>query len=149
MSRWLLLGLVVAVAPLAVGCSSGGGRPLDGGLLDVPSFDYRFGDLPPGCPPETGNDKGIGTPCSKGGGECTNNLLCTCDLGMLGVPPPDDTPCFCTDVKLSPPSDTRRPCEQRPADSCGQDAVCCDYRNVGSLCIPTICLENMCPQLSL
>ena len=69
------------------------GRPDAAG--DGISFDWRFGDLPQGCPPAAGNEKNVGKPCSVGGKECSGGLICACEP-FAGIMPPADTPCFCT-----------------------------------------------------
>lgn len=137
------LGLMAIslMAWLAVAaCSSGGGRPLDA-AVDTFAIDYMFGELPPGCPPTTANDKKVGAPCTKTGvNECPEGLLCTCQMA-LGVTPPSDTPCFCSIAFL-------RACTNPaiPPDACGQNASCCSYMGQASLCVPNVCLNAMmCP----
>jgi len=128
---------------LTVGCSSGGGGSLkDAAVTDGITLDFSFGDLPPGCPPMAANDKGVGSTCTRGGMECQNNLVCTCDT-LLGVTPPSDTPCFCTVLGFSCPGDA-------DPTYCGQNATCCAYMtNGGAICVPDLCLESgMCPDLS-
>lgn len=141
--RFALLGAALgAVAMLAAGCSSSGGkRPVgDGGVLDGFAIDYRFGDLPQGCPPATGNNKHVGDDCSNGKA-CVQGLICACET-FNGFIPPEDTPCFCTIPIVG------RTCSDPtvPADTCGQGATCCSYLNLGSICVPDVCLETMtCP----
>ena len=97
--------------------------------------------LPAGCPPDAGNEIGIGKPCSKGGNECGSGLLCTC--GDFGVPLPANMPCFCTNATAS------AKCPPNP--NCGSNATCCTIFGVVSGCIPNICLidtpqgSNQCP----
>ena len=131
------LGLVLGLA-----CSSNSNnKPLDSGL-DVPTFDFKFGDLPPGCPPMAGNDKNIGATCTKGGNECKGlNLTCTCD-GALGIQPPEGTPCFCTSLMFA----TCDAATTADPNVCGQNATCCGYMNSGSICVPNVCLDGQtCP----
>jgi hypothetical protein len=107
-------------------------------------------DLPAGCPPEAGNEKGVGKPCTVGGNECPNNgtLQCTCDtflgIKLVGVP------CFCTLVKVNSNPDAGDLCATLPPDFCGTNAGCCSYLNIGTYCAPNICLPGgMCPPVSV
>lgn len=135
--------LCVGVAAPLGACSSGSSSTTDAAVLDL-SFDFTFGDLPPGCPPPAPNDKGVGAVCTKGGGECKSPLICACDT-TLGIVPPDNTPCVCTRLISF---NQGQGCASLPADYCGQGAVCCSYMNALGLCVPTVCLENaMCPVL--
>lgn len=136
---FLNTGLCLSVALLSAACSSGSGGNNDASH-DYLTFDYVFGDLPPGCPPAAANDKGVGAACTKGGGECKNNLVCACET-TLGIVPPEGTPCICT--LLIPQS-----CANIPADYCGQDAICCGYMDIAAICVPTVCLDTaMCPAI--
>lgn len=134
--------LMVAVGAWAVvvACSSGGGKPLqDAAVGDGISFDWRFGDLPAGCPPAAGNEKNVGKICSPGGKECPPGLQCACEE-YAGITPPADTPCVCTQVILG------KTCAEVPAGYCGTGATCCAYMSIISLCVPDVCLpEMMCP----
>ena len=71
---------VVAIAAALVGggggCSAGGGAPLkDGSAGDVINLDLAL-ELPPECVGgPTSNDKGVGKLCTKGAGDCANNLV--------------------------------------------------------------------------
>ncbi|MEP6652547.1 MAG: hypothetical protein ABJA82_04260 [Myxococcales bacterium] len=139
------LTLVVAAlgswAVVSACSSSGGKRPEDAGTKDSFSIDYHFGDLPPGCPPAAGNDKQVGTPCSKTAPktQCGGDLVCACQV-FNGVVPPDDTPCFCT---LPIPG---KLCSMVSPGTCGQGATCCSYKTAGSICVPDACLAEMgCP----
>src|SRR5437868_6943952 len=83
---WLLaLGLTLT----AFGCHPGSSAPPP--PKDAAVFDFAL-DLPPGCPPATPNEKGVGIPCTRGGGECSKSgvpkgLLCTCEpLAQSRVP---------------------------------------------------------------
>jgi hypothetical protein len=136
-TAWALGVLVAASA-----CSAGGGGAVEGGVHDA-VFEVTL-YLPDGCPPEAGNDKGIGTPCTMGGGECKGELKCACDpafgIQLTGVP------CFCTLVQLAQTNSTD-PCgPPLTSDFCGGGAMCCPYQTVAAYCVPSICLQdNMCP----
>src|SRR5260221_3534738 len=128
-----LSGLLLA----AGACSSGSGSG-DGGLHDA-VFEVSL-DLPAGCPPAAGNDKGVGKPCTMNGKQCQNGLLCTCDpqLGALLV----GVPCFCT---LARPANSgiQVPCtESVPASFCRSYATCCHDLNAGAYCVPHIRLPD-------
>ncbi len=131
-----LPGLLLA----ASACGSGGGSG-DGGLHDA-VFEISV-DLPAGCPPAAGNDKGVGTPCTMNGKQCKNGLLCTCDpqLGTLLV----GVPCFCTLAQFAQ-NGSKVPCtDSVAAGYCGSNATCCNYLNAAAYCVPSICLrDNMC-----
>jgi hypothetical protein len=131
---------------LASACSAGGGGAVDGGLPDG-VFEVSL-DLPPGCPPAAGNDKGVGTPCTRGGKQCKGALLCTCDpqLGALLV----GVPCFCTLAQFAQLGSTN-PCgPPLTAGYCGTNATCCNYVNTAAYCVPSICLPgNMCLDFSV
>lgn len=120
-------------------CSSGGGGKLqDGGSQDILVLDFAFGELPPGCPPGVANDKGVGSPCTEKGNQCGGGLVCTCDA-IFSVKGPPGTPCFCSLPSLMP-------CTNIPASFCGQNASCCDYLGMASLCVPNVCLiGSVCP----
>lgn len=140
---WLLLLCVVAAVPLAA-CSSGSSSNGDAAVQDLLVIDYTFGDLPVGCPPPAPNSKGVGSVCSKGGGQCKNGLICACDT-TLGIVPPDNTPCVCTRFATF---QNGNGCGSLQADYCGEGAICCDYMGSIGLCVPTVCLENAtCPVL--
>ena len=127
---------------LAAGCHSGSSAPpppTDAQVLDLAV------DLPPGCPPPTPNDKGVGIPCTRGGGECSKTgvpkgLLCTCDpLPILGVLL-NGVPCVCT---IGGPNLTTNPdpCAANSV-SCGSDATCCPYMTTAYYCTPNTCLPG-------
>lgn len=137
LSRTAVLCLFVLGVVAVSACSAGGGGKLRDAAMDF-TIDYRFGDLPPGCPPGVSNDKGIGAACTRGGGQCTSNKICTCDT-TLGVTPPPGTPCFCTIAIL-------QSCASLPAGTCGQNASCCSYRDQAAICVPDACLDSAtCP----
>jgi hypothetical protein len=123
-------------------CSAGGGGAVEGGVHDA-IYEISL-DLPPGCPPDAGNTLGVGTPCTRGGHECGNGALCTCDnfLGvqLVGVP------CYCTLAQLAQTNSTD-PCGPPLASNfCGPSATCCPYMTAAAYCVPSICLAGgMCP----
>ena len=92
-------------------------------------FDVSL-ELPEGCPPVQPNEKGVGIPCTMGGGQCTAagvpaGLRCTCDpyfgIQLYGVP------CVCTNIKVQPqPGSRQHPERVHPARSsptiCGTEA---------------------------
>lgn len=107
-------------------------------------------DLPAGCPPEAGNEKGVGKPCTVGGNECPNNgtLQCTCDpflgIKLVGVP------CFCTLVSVNSNPDAGDLCAALGPNHCGTNAGCCAVSTIGTYCAPSICLPGgMCPPVSV
>jgi hypothetical protein len=138
------LGLALAIG----GCHSGSSAPPP--PQDAAVFDLAI-DLPVGCPPPAANEKGVGIPCTRGGGQCTkagmpSGLLCTCDpLPLLNVVL-SGVPCVCTiggpNVSASAPD----PCSQagsgRPSGFCGSDATCCPYRTTAYYCSPNVCLPG-------
>lgn len=137
LSRAALLCLLGVGMIVLSTCSAGGGGRLQDAAADF-VIDYRFSDLPPGCPPNASNDKGIGGSCTRGGGQCSGNKICTCDT-TLGVTPPPGTPCFCTIAIL-------QSCASLPAGTCGQNATCCSYQNQAAICVPDVCLDSAaCP----
>ncbi len=147
-SQWVLrLGLLAVALSgwmVVTACSSGkGGKLVDSAVQDGVTFDFRFPDWPAGCPPAAGNDKNVGAPCAKGGGQsqCGSGLICACE-GFAGIVPPENTPCLCTIPILG------MECSMIPAGYCGQGASCCSYPQLGSICVPNTCLEMMmCPVL--
>jgi hypothetical protein len=136
---WLLaLGFTLA----ALGCHPGSSAPPP--PKDAAVFDFAL-DLPPGCPPAAQNDKGVGIPCTRGGGECSKagvpkGLLCTCDpLPIIGAYL-NGVPCICT---IGGPNLTTNPdpCAANNV-ACGSDATCCPYNTVGFFCSPNVCLPG-------
>jgi len=140
-----LLVLVLALIAGASACSAGGGGAYDGGV-DGGLYEVSL-DLPDGCPPEAGNEKGVGAPCTKGGGQCKGDLHCACDpfLGvqLAGVP------CICTLGQLAQTGSTD-PCgAPLPKDFCGSNATCCPYQTAAAFCVPSICLPGgACPDFT-
>src|SRR3954452_23808574 len=96
-------GLLVAALALG-GCHSGGTVT---GPKDAQVYDFAL-DLPPGCPPASGNENGVGIACTKGGGQCTKPLICTCDpdfgVQLNGVP------CVCTIAGINTSASVTDPC---------------------------------------
>src|SRR5580692_1256463 len=133
-------GIVLVVAAIA-GCHSGSSAPPV--PKDAAVYDFAI-DLPPGCPPPTPNEKGIGIPCSRGGGECKragvpSGLLCTCDpLPVLGALL-NGVPCVCT---IGGPNVTTNPDPCAAAPSCGSSATCCPYLTQAYYCSPNVCLPG-------
>jgi len=122
-----------ALISAASACSSGGSSG-DGSTDSI--FDLGL-EWPENCPPEVGNDKGIGAPCTPGGGQCKDPLRCTCDpaLGtkLAGVP------CFCTLAQFAQ-NGSKDPCtDSVPADYCGSNAICCNVLTSAAYCVPDEC----------
>jgi hypothetical protein len=135
---------VLAAVLAATGCSGGKGSAGDGGPVNDGAGIYELGlDLPPGCPPSAGNEKGVGIPCTKNGNECKSGMRCSCDaiLGALLV----GVPCFCTLAQFAQ-NGSKDPCKDSvPSSYCGSNATCCDYMNAAAYCVPSICLPgNQC-----
>lgn len=103
-----------ALAVLFVAACGGGGAAGD---------DVCTGGTGCGEPCQAANDKGVGLPCTMGGGECSNNLapflFCTADYEDGADP-------YCTG-----------PCS-RDSD-CGEGAYCSGSGHGGSGCVPAIC----------
>lgn len=120
------------------GCSSNNGYRPDA-HVDGLTYDLSL-DLPPGCPPAQPNEKGVGSPCTRGGHQCTNGLLCACDtnlgLTLNGVP------CICTVAGLNPQPNNPSPCSTQSSSVCGSGATCCNYMNQAFYCSPNVCLPG-------
>jgi hypothetical protein len=141
---WMLTLCALA----GVACSAGGGGMVPD-AHPVDAYEVSL-DLPAGCPPEAGNEKGVGKPCTVGGNQCPNNgtLQCTCDtflgIKLVGVP------CFCTLVTVNSNPDAGDLCAALPTNYCGTNAGCCSYLSIGTYCAPNICLpEGVCPPVSV
>ncbi len=127
---------------LVLGCHPGSSAPPP--PKDATVIDLSI-DLPPGCPPATPNEKGVGIPCTRGGGECTRSgvpkgLLCTCDpLPILGALL-NGVPCVCT---IGGPNLTTNPdpCTANSV-SCGSETTCCPYMTTAYYCMPNVCLPG-------
>ncbi len=121
----------------ALACSSSSGQRPDANV-DGLTYDLSL-DLPTGCPPAQANEKGVGSPCTRGGHECTNGLLCACDsnlgLTLNGVP------CICTVAGVNPQKGVA-PCSAQPANICGSNATCCNYMEQAFFCSPNVCLPG-------
>jgi hypothetical protein len=134
------LASAVVLLVVASACSSGGGHRGDAStdaIIDVSSLQW-----PDGCPSGVSNDKGVGAPCTRGGGQCKSPLLCTCDplLGAQLV----GAPCFCTLAAFAQ-NGSKDPCKDSvpdPANYCGSGATCCDVLTSGAYCTPNVCLIN-------
>lgn len=142
------LSMLALSAIAALGCSAGGGGQVPD-AHPVDAYEVSL-DLPAGCPPEAGNEKGVGKPCTRGGNECPNNgtLQCTCDpfltIQLVGVP------CFCTLVHLNNDPDAGDPCAALDPNFCGTNAGCCNVSTIGTYCAPEICLAGgMCPPVNV
>jgi hypothetical protein len=139
-------GYMMAIATLA-GAAAGSGCNKDEPQQprDAAVFDLSI-ELPEGCPPAQANEKGVGIPCTPGGGQCMASgvpagLRCTCDaysgIQLVGVP------CVCTMVGLNPdPANVPDACTTIPSGYCGTDATCCPYVNAGFYCSPNVCLPG-------
>ena len=127
-------GVFLVLLTAACQQNQSGAGPADG---QDGSADAMLLSLPAGCPPDAGNELGIGKPCSKTGNECANNnLRCTC--GDFGIALPVNMPCFCTNAT---------PAAACPANpNCGSNAICCSIAGVIIGCLPDVCLVgNQCP----
>lgn len=134
------LGLM-SVAVAGAGCHAGATvtQPQDAHVFDLAL------DLPPGCPPATANENGVGLACTKGGNQCkAKGLTCTCDMAfniqLNGVP------CICTIVGINTSSTATDPCSPqasgKAAGFCGSNATCCPYMTEGYFCSPDVCLPG-------
>ena len=139
---------VIAIATLAIvaGGLAAGCKEDPQPARDAAVFDIAI-ELPEGCPPAQPNEKGVGIPCTMGGGQCNaagvpSGLRCTCDpyfgIQLYGVP------CVCTIVGLNPdPANIPNACTQpQLASICGTEATCCPYVNAGYYCSPNACLPG-------
>jgi hypothetical protein len=142
-------GLVLALTTAAAACSAGGGGTIPD-AHPVDAYEVSL-DLPAGCPPATGNNKGVGKPCTRGGNECQSSdstFVCTCD-NFLSIRL-DGVPCICTVVNLN---NTGNPdagdlCATQSPAVCGTGASCCAYLSIGTYCAPDICLPGgACPEV--
>jgi hypothetical protein len=128
----LLIALVASCQQNASRSGSADAQVGDGGVDGVVLF------LPAGCPPDAGNELGIGKPCTYGGSQCASPLLCTC--GNFGFTLPVNMPCFCTNAKPGPSCPTNV--------VCGSNATCCSIAGLLYGCVPNVCLtDNQCTLL--
>jgi hypothetical protein len=136
-----LASLLLAIVSAA--CSAGGGGAYDGGRDAV--YEVSL-DLPPGCPPATANEKGVGAACTKGGGQCKNGLRCTCDP-FFGVQL-EGVPCICTLATFATVGSVEPCVDSVPANYCGANATCCSYLTTAVYCLPSICVpDGVCPEV--
>ncbi|MBI5528555.1 MAG: hypothetical protein HY897_19665 [Deltaproteobacteria bacterium] len=147
----IILGMFLAAGTSA--CEDGGwGEPLPDTLLgDLPDGETVAGDVAGGveaggpdgggtadgsqagdsgvvyaCGEGPGNEKGVGKPCTKGGGECTGDLSCDVDLDAKGVG-------VCVLLMCSSDKD------------CGSGATCCTPSGSPiKVCIINECLPPEC-----
>ncbi|HXJ23427.1 MAG TPA: hypothetical protein VMT03_24650 [Polyangia bacterium] len=129
----------ILLCAVVVGCSSNNAYKPDGGHVDALTYDLSL-DLPPGCPPGQGNEKGVGKPCTRNGHECGSPLICACDtvsgLTLNGLP------CICTMAGLDRTPSNPDPCSLEPSDICGSGATCCNYLSTAFYCSPNVCLPG-------
>jgi len=119
------------------------GQASDGSASDAVLL-FLVPEVPAGCPPRTGNDIGIGSPCTRNGRQCQNGMSCLCD-DRLGFAMPASMPCFCTNPAIGTCASTN--------PRCGTNASCCDFpvttTTMVSGCFPAICLtNNRCPAIT-
>ena len=139
MSLKRLLMLCAASFLLAAGACSSGAGPRPDGSVDGTTYDLAL-DLPAGCPPGQPNDKGVGAPCTRGGGQCKSPLVCACDT-ILGLTL-NGVPCICTVAGLNQhPGNNMSPCANA-TPACGSNATCCDYMSTAFYCSPNVCLPG-------
>ncbi len=110
-----------------------GGAALDGKCLDLSGMEGEEdpGEDLSGCKDVTANDKGIGAPCTQGGGECGSDLTCSSDMSDQG-----GTSGFCMSIAACATS----------AD-CGTGATCCAPPEGGGfikVCLPDPCKPSSC-----
>ncbi len=134
------------LALLASACSSSNVTPghHDGSVGPSDALvNVSLPDVPKGCPPDGGNENGIGKPCTANGSECTGGLQCSCK-NWFGYMMPAGLPCFCTSVSFG-----------TTCSGCGNNTACCTFdvtTNGTSVtisgCFPSVCLAgNKCPTL--
>jgi hypothetical protein len=136
---------MLAVVFLVLGCGQGSSSTARDASLDN-QINVSLPDLPPGCPPDGGNENGIGAPCTANGNECSGSLQCSCK-SWFGYTMPVSMPCFCTNVVFG---------DQSGLSPCGSNASPCTYdipltssTITVSACFPAICLaSNQCPAIT-
>jgi hypothetical protein len=116
-----------------VGFSVGSGTQVDG-CVKMPDDKADGGTGPSAdagvCGMTAPNPKGIGKPCTKGGGECAAGQTCSLD----NDPTP---PGFCLSIGGC----------QTTADCGGGDATCCSPKQGGgfiNICVPEACRPSDC-----
>ena len=125
---------------LGVGCGQGS-SPSPRDARKDNQINVSLPEVPPGCPPDVGNENGIGAPCTANGGECSGSLTCACD-DRFGYRMPAGMPCFCTNLIFG-----------TTCSACGSNAACCrcnialtDPPFTVSACFPSVCLnDGECP----
>ena len=86
----------------------------------------------PDCGTKPENALGVGRKCTKGGGECGKDLMCTLDQSAS----PDGAPGFCFKLGCN-----------GTGECGGGDAVCCAPKQAGGViktCMPSSCRPNDC-----
>lgn len=134
-----------AIPVIALGCGLGSNASSgkDAGTTADTLGTFSLPEVPSGCPPDAGNENGIGAPCTRTGNECTGGLTCSCE-DRLGYQMPAGMPCFCTNVSFG-----------SSCSNCGTNAPCCTYTiplTTGSItvsaCFPSVCAPNgQCPSI--
>ena len=136
----------ILISLFTIACNQGSGTSgqHDAAAPGDAQTNISMPEVPPGCPPSSGNDIGIGNPCTKTGSEC-GSLKCSCQ-DWFGYAMPASMPCFCTSVTFGP-----------TCTSCGTNAPCCTY-NVPltttstitvSACFPAVCAPGgQCPSIT-
>ena len=81
------------------------------------------------CPTTSGNCKGIGTPCTKGGNECPSPTVCDLDLDPNGAG-------VCITILACTPGN----------HDCGAGASCCNTPMTSNtaVCLPNQCIPSDC-----
>lgn len=135
---------MIAACLIGLGCGQGGSTNSARDAAPDTVASLNLPDLPPGCPPGVGNENGIGSPCTRTGGECTGTLQCSCK-DWFGYAMPAEMPCFCTSVSFG-----------STCTACGSKASCCTYdvplqttTITVSACFPSVCLSGgtECPSI--
>lgn len=143
--RWPIQVLVIPLFALACGQGSGSSMGKDAEAVTDTMGTFSLPDLPPGCPPTSGNENGIGKPCTATGTECTGTLQCSCK-SWFGYTMPASMPCFCTNVQTG----------KNNCLNCGSSTSCCSYTiplstttSIDiSACFPSVCAPgNVCPSI--
>jgi len=127
----------VALTIFAASCqqSQSAGSPAGPQSLDA-GADLVVLSLPAGCPPDAGNELGIGKPCTRTGSECASGMSCTC--ADFGITLPANMPCFCTNLKPGAAC--------LASTNCGSNAICCAIQGLMTGCVPNACLtDSKCP----
>jgi hypothetical protein len=140
--RWLMFAIPLIALGCGLGSNSSSGK--DAGMTADTQGTFSLPEVPPGCPPDAGNENGIGAPCTRTGNECPGGLTCSCE-DRLGYQMPAGMPCFCTNVSFG-----------STCSNCGTNAPCCTYTIpltpttsvTVSACFPSVCApNNQCPAI--